>query len=176
MRTSALLAVAALLLTSASTASAQSQTPPSVEVQRPLDRSGYGQIDFGGRFTSVSGDAARYQRYRDLRDGVFLDIPMYHRETDSWWTTIVVRNAGYRDQRYLFTAARPGKVKLRFIYDQTPTFISNDTLTPYAPLPARFAAGHGPGGSGDAPPADREPGPAVLEPDSSRQPWLRSRV
>jgi len=129
------MAVAALLLTSASTASAQAQTPPSVEVQRPLDRSGYGQIDFGGRFTNVSGDAARYQRYRDLRDGVFLDIPMYHRETDNWWTTIVVRNAGYRDQRYLFTAARPGKVKLRFIYDQTPTFISNDTLTPYAPLP-----------------------------------------
>jgi hypothetical protein len=53
----------------------------------------------------------------------------------TWWMNLMVRNAGYRDQRYVLTAARPGKVKFRVLYDQTPTFISNDTRTPYTPRP-----------------------------------------
>lgn len=128
-------AVAALLLASVSPASAQTQTPASFGILYPTNPAGFGQIDFGGRFTGVTGDQARYQRYRDLRDGVFIDMPMYHRETDTWWTSLTVRNASYRDQRYSFTAARPGRVKFRFLYDQTPTFISNDTRTPYTARP-----------------------------------------
>ena len=31
----------------------------------------YGTIDFGGRLTHVDGDEARYQRYRDLRSGLY---------------------------------------------------------------------------------------------------------
>ena len=32
-----------------------------------------GAVDVGGQFTSVSGDEARYQHYRDLRTGVLVD-------------------------------------------------------------------------------------------------------
>ena len=35
-----------------------------------------GSMDFGGRFTSVTGDEARYERYRDLRDGAATDIDL----------------------------------------------------------------------------------------------------
>jgi len=135
MRAHTLTAMAALLLVSVSAASAQPQTPTSFRTLHPTSPGIFGQMDLGGRVTSVTGDEARYQRYRDLRDGVAFDIPFYHRETDNWWTSLQVRSAGYRDQRYVLTAARPGKVKFRFLFDQTPTFISNDTQTPYTPRP-----------------------------------------
>ena len=32
-----------------------------------------GRIDFGVRGTTLDGDAARYERYRDLGDGLFLE-------------------------------------------------------------------------------------------------------
>lgn len=128
-------AVTILFLGCAASSVAQVQSPPSVELLRPANPAVFGQIDFGGRFTTVSGDQARYQRYRDLREGPFVDIPMYHRESETWWTTLKVRNAGYRDQRYELIASWPGRVKLEFLYDNTPTFISNDTATPYSPLP-----------------------------------------
>jgi MtrB/PioB family decaheme-associated outer membrane protein len=135
MRTNVLAAMVALLLASGSAARAQTQTPATFATLHPTNPAVFGQIDFGGRFTGVTGDRARYQRYRDLRDGVFFDMPFYHRETDTWWMNLTVRNAGYRDQRYVLTAARPGKVKFRVLYDQTPTFISDDTRTPYTPRP-----------------------------------------
>jgi len=134
MRTILTMATVAVLFVSGS-ARAQTQTPVSVATLRPANPAIFGQIDFGGRFTGVTGDPARYQRYRDLRDGVFLEMPVYHRETDNWWVSLAVRNAGYRDQRYSMTLARPGQVRLRVLYDQTPTFISGDTRTPYDPRP-----------------------------------------
>lgn len=137
MRTHVLTATVALLLVSvpAALAQTQTQTPAAYATLHPTNPAVFGQIDFGGRFTDVSGDGARYQRYRDLRDGAFLEMPMYYRETDRWWMRVTVRNAGYRDQRYLLTAARPGRVKFRVLFDQTPTFISADTQTPYEPRP-----------------------------------------
>jgi len=135
MRIKGVSTVAAFLVASVTQASGQTQTPPSSDLLRPANPAVFGQLDFGGRFTGVTGDEARYQRYRDLRAGAFVDMPMYHRETDRWWTSFSVRNTGYRDQRYTLTAARPGRVTVRFIYDQTPTFISADTRTPYSPRP-----------------------------------------
>jgi MtrB/PioB family decaheme-associated outer membrane protein len=135
MRSKVLGAMAAVLLTSALTVQAQSQSSPSPELYEPANPNAFGQVDFGGRFTSVSGDEARYQRYRDLRDGVFVDIPAYHRETERWWVDSEIHNVGYRDQQYLFSAAMPGKARFHFIYDQIPTYISRDTRTPYSPLP-----------------------------------------
>ena len=41
--------------------------------RRRLDRVGPATIDFGVRGTSADGDAARYERYRDLGDGLFLE-------------------------------------------------------------------------------------------------------
>ncbi|MBI3048093.1 MAG: MtrB/PioB family outer membrane beta-barrel protein [Acidobacteria bacterium] len=135
MRTTLSTAAALLLLVPGAAARAQTQTPAAFATLHPTNPAVFGQIDFGGRFTTVTGDRARYQRYRDLRDGVFFEMPMFHQETERWWVSLSVRNAGYRDQRYSMTFARPGRVKLRVLYDQTPTFISDDTRTPYEPRP-----------------------------------------
>ena len=68
MRNRLTIATAALLLAVAGRAGAQ-QTPPPAPAPTPPLGALTGSIDFGARITSASGDAARYERYRDLRDG-----------------------------------------------------------------------------------------------------------
>jgi MtrB/PioB family decaheme-associated outer membrane protein len=90
------------------------------------------QIDFGFRAGTVSGDAARWQRYRELRDGPTINRFDYRRETDTWWLASSADHVGYRDQRYVLEAARTGRVQARFLWDQIPLFISQDTRTLYS--------------------------------------------
>ncbi len=125
----------AALLTVVSTAEAQYGAAPSRLFTQPAKPNAFGQIDFGGRVSSVDGDQARYQRFRDLSDGVFFDLTGVHRETDTTVLDASARNVGWKDQRYEVAFRRPGTIRLRLLYDQTPTFISRDTRTPYAELP-----------------------------------------
>ena len=59
-----------------------------------------GSIDFGFRGSSTDGDEARYERYRDLRDGSWTRF-LYGKNTDSYLFDVRAENIGYRDQRYL---------------------------------------------------------------------------
>jgi len=133
----------AVLLLTSSTAQAQYAAAPSRPFMEPVNPALFGQIDFGGRMSSIEGDQARFQRYRDLGDGMFFDLTGFHRETDRMLFDASARNVGWNDQRYEFELQRPGQVRLRFLYDQTPTFISRDTRTPYDPLPGDDGAASG---------------------------------
>lgn len=90
------------------------------------------RIDFGVRVGTVTGDAARWQRYRDLRDGPTINRLDFSRETNAWWLKATADHVGYRDQRFQVEAARIGRVRARFMWDQIPLFISEDTLTLYS--------------------------------------------
>jgi MtrB/PioB family decaheme-associated outer membrane protein len=90
----------------------------------PSPPPGNGSVDFGGQFTSVSGDEARYQRYRDLRTGVMLDGFHYTRERNEWSFSATASHVGYRDQKYTAAAERPGRLKISFSWDQIPLFYS----------------------------------------------------
>ena len=131
MRTLAIMIITALLLsTQAYAQSAPSPAQPETATSallRPFSR-----IEFGGRVSDVDGDAARWQRYRDLRDGATLDVFRYVREADTWWVDIRGDHVGYRDQRYTIEGARAGKLKAFFQWDQIPLFISADTRTLFA--------------------------------------------
>ncbi|MGE0453315.1 MAG: MtrB/PioB family outer membrane beta-barrel protein [Vicinamibacteria bacterium] len=109
---------AALLLASATFASAQQSTSSS------------GTLDLGGRFTSTDGDEARYERYRDLRDGANINL-LYKKQTEDWNFDVKALNAGYRDQRYLLNF-NSSRVKLSLSFDQTPTNYAYYTKTPFA--------------------------------------------
>ena len=67
MRTRCVTTIAALLLASASMAGAQ--TPPT-KPEPPANVPTRGLLDFGYRGGSVTGDEARFERYRDPRPGV----------------------------------------------------------------------------------------------------------
>jgi MtrB/PioB family decaheme-associated outer membrane protein len=130
-----LLAAAGLVMITA--APALAQDPPTLAARTdPVDiarseMSGkiYGAIDFGGRITQVDGDEARFQRYRDLRGGVFANNMLIGRRTADWNFEAQAWNAGYRDQRYLVELQRVGRITASFLWDQIPMFISRDTRT-----------------------------------------------
>ncbi len=130
-----LLLAVGLVLISATLASAQD--PPSlpartdpVEVGRSaMNGKMYGSVDFGGRLNKVSGDEARFQRYRDLRPGLYGTNALAGKRTEDWNIEAQAWNAGYRDQRYQVDFQRVGRLSATFLWDQIPMFISRDTRT-----------------------------------------------
>lgn len=129
----------AAALTLAFAGTARAQDPPTlpaltdpVEIARS-EMSGkiYGSLDFGGRITQVDGDEARFQRYRDLRGGVYANNMLVGRRTEDWNFEAQAWNAGYRDQRYQVDLQRVGRLSASFLWDQIPMFISRDTRMLY---------------------------------------------
>jgi MtrB/PioB family decaheme-associated outer membrane protein len=117
-----------LLLTARGAAFAQAAASASEE--RPLNPD-LRSIDFGGRVTSVDGDEARFERYRDLRDGPAVPKFRFTTERDAWLFSARADNVGYRDQHYAADFQRFGRVKARFDWDQIPLWISQTTRTLY---------------------------------------------
>lgn len=85
----------------------------------------------GTGYTSGS-DEARFQRYRDLRNGPTIDLVNYSRLNEASGFTVHADHVGYRDQRYAIAYNRYGKLKMSFGWDQIPIFYSQDTATLYS--------------------------------------------
>ena len=136
MRTLFILTAALLAATAVP---ARAQDPPSilppvdpVEIGRSaMTGQWYGMVDFGGRVTSVEGDEARFQRYRDLRPGVYATNALAGRRTADWTLEAQAWNIGYLDQRYQVDLQRVGRLTASFLWDQIPLYISADTRTLY---------------------------------------------
>jgi MtrB/PioB family decaheme-associated outer membrane protein len=88
-----------------------------------------GTIDFGVRGLSTTGDEARSQRYRDLRNGAFSRI-LVGRDTDQYRFSLRAENIGYLDQRY-FAGYNSGKANVVFQWDSTPLNYSFQSATPW---------------------------------------------
>jgi MtrB/PioB family decaheme-associated outer membrane protein len=91
-----------------------------------------GRIDVGARVTGISGDQARFQRFRDFGDGAFLETFRWNRERDAWVLSFGADHVGRQDQRYFGEVERPGRLKASFLWDQIPLLISRDTRTLYS--------------------------------------------
>jgi MtrB/PioB family decaheme-associated outer membrane protein len=127
MRTRALILSGALLLASSGLAQAQQMSPLNPLPTSPT----IGRVDFGFRGDSLTGDEARYNRFRDLREGAYLDQFRFNKENGTWLFAASANNVGYRDQRYFAKFASIGKLKASFAWDQVPMFLSRDTRTLY---------------------------------------------
>ena len=103
------------------------QTPqPTPAVPTSLLR---GTVDVGGLFTATDGDEARYERYRDTRDGLYSTFSL-NREHASYVFDANAFHVGYRDQRYnaLF---RNRRIKFNFDWTSIPLNYSYLTRTPF---------------------------------------------
>lgn len=91
------------------------------------------QINFGYRLTTFgeNSDKARFQRYRDLRDGVTLDLFRLNKTTETYSLEFNGDHVGYRDQGFSGSYNKYGKLKMSLGYNQTPLFYSNSTRTLY---------------------------------------------
>src|SRR4030095_2231758 len=95
-----LLTVSVAFLFASVAATAQTPQPtPSATPAPPAQRRVVGTVDFGGLFTTADGDAARYERYRDTRDGVYSGFTL-NRTDDTYLFDASASHIGYRDQRY----------------------------------------------------------------------------
>lgn len=122
----------ALALLFMTPANGQTQTPaPPAQAAEPATGTFANRIDFGARIAGVEGDPARWQRYRDLRDGPVVNRFDFQFDRNDWLVRLGGDHVGYRDQRYQVEAERPGRLRARFLWDQIPLFISQDTLTLY---------------------------------------------
>ena len=103
------------------------------DVSRSLFEPASRQFLIGGRITSVDGDPARYQRYQDQRDGLLFSNFRYSsaKPDGAWDFHARAENVGYRDQEFMGSFSRIGKLSLTGIWQQIPQFYSVDTMTPY---------------------------------------------
>jgi MtrB/PioB family decaheme-associated outer membrane protein len=103
------------------------------EVTRSLFEPTWRQFSIGGRFTSVDGDPARFQRYQDVRDGVLFHDARYATEDPegNWQFQSAADNVGWRDQRYFANYERIGRFAITGLWNEIPQFYSVDTATPY---------------------------------------------
>jgi hypothetical protein len=124
MRNRLMIGTAALLLASATFVGAQDKPQ-----QQTTAGSSSGEVSVGGRFTSTSGDAARYERYQDLRSGVNVNV-LYNKETANWTFDLKGTNIGYRDQSYVANF-NSRKVKFAVLFDQTPLNYMYNSPSPY---------------------------------------------
>src|SRR5262245_29317419 len=108
-------------------------TGPAADISPSLFEQTWHQVEFGGRFSNVDGDPARFQRYTDIRDGVLFTDARYAREdpAGAWLARVAADNVGWRDQRFFGEYERPGRFVISGVWDEIPQFYSVDTKTPY---------------------------------------------
>jgi len=141
MRTKIMMVAALLLVTAGARAqdNGTAASDPQRDVANPAapvagsEFVGPNQIDFGLRGTAfgANSDQARFQRYRDLRDGATLDLFRYTKETKAYKFNLQADHLGYRDQRASASFNDFGNVKATFEFNQTPLFYSTTTQSLY---------------------------------------------
>jgi MtrB/PioB family decaheme-associated outer membrane protein len=124
MRTRTMILTGALLVASASYAQAQDTKPAPAQPAQTVSTFSpkLGTVDFGYRATSFTGDAARYNRYRDLRDGPLINRFRFAKESETTVFRAEANNVGYYDQRYFASLESIGKVKATFEFNSSPLY------------------------------------------------------
>src|ERR1041385_5534637 len=132
MRTKSLMMVAALLLFAAGVCAQDTPKKPPAVSNNP-DFPAVNEIDFGLRGTMFAdgSDEARFQRYRDVRDGGTIDRFRLFKDTNQYRYSVQADHIGYRDQRFSGSYNNYGKVKASFEWNQVPLFYSSTTATLY---------------------------------------------
>jgi MtrB/PioB family decaheme-associated outer membrane protein len=125
MRISKVLSTLALLLIPVIASAQQTPTPDASKKTK-------GWVDFGVRGTTTTGDASRYERYRDLGDGLFLEGFKIEGQKSDWRLDVGGDHIGRKDQRFTGHFVLPGKVKGWAQWDQMPMLMSRTTQTLYS--------------------------------------------
>ena len=125
MRTRTMILTGALLVASASYTQAQDTKPVTPQAAQTTASSftpTLGTVDFGYRASSFTGDVARYNRYRDLRDGPLVNRFRYAKETENTAFRAEANNVGYDDQRYFANLESIGRLKATFEFNSNPLY------------------------------------------------------
>lgn len=76
-----------------------------------------GDVSLGLRTVGSEKDSAKFQEYRDLKDGIFGEVNI-DAESGAYWLSFTGKNIGYDDESYLLTGGRYGLFKYKLFYDE----------------------------------------------------------
>ena len=84
-----------------------------------------------GKLTSVVGNKAKFNEYRDIRDGVYGDVNLKY-DYKKFYVDINAQDIGYDTQRYSVEGGIWGDLRFKLNYDEIPHNITYDAKTLYS--------------------------------------------
>lgn len=133
-------AFALALSTAASVPLGAQQPPPSVPaVPAPAEPASAATpgifdaavVEAGAQITAFGDEPGRFHRYRDLRDGLSLNLATFQRQRETWAFLGSAERVGYRDQRFAVAFDRFGSIHASFEWTQSPLLLSRAARTLY---------------------------------------------
>lgn len=128
------LCVASVPVAAASLAPDQQTAAPAAaaaQASTPAATTTSGTFDLGGRGTTFMGDSARFNQFRDLSNGLYLDNFSTSIEHRGWFADLWGTHAGRRDAVYTGELTRPGRLRVFGSFQSVPWLISDTTKTVY---------------------------------------------
>lgn len=89
-----------------------------------------GEVSLGGRFVDVDGSKAKFNEFRDLKEGIFGNI-FLNNESAVHSLSLEAENIGLDNQSYKLSGARWGVLKYSVYYNETPHNFTYDARTFY---------------------------------------------
>ncbi|MGZ3648571.1 MAG: MtrB/PioB family decaheme-associated outer membrane protein [Syntrophales bacterium] len=90
-----------------------------------------GEVSATGTLTSVVGNKAKFNEYRDVRDGVYGDVKLKY-ESERSYVDLNAKDMGYDTQQYSIRGGMWGDFKFDLNYDELPHNITYDAKTFYS--------------------------------------------
>ena len=90
-----------------------------------------GDVSATGKLTSVVGNKAKFNEYRDVRDGVYGDVNLKY-DYEKYYMNLNARDMGYDTQQYSIEGGIWGDFKFKLNYDEIPHNITYDAKTFYS--------------------------------------------
>ncbi|MBI2363151.1 MAG: MtrB/PioB family outer membrane beta-barrel protein, partial [Elusimicrobia bacterium] len=79
-----------------------------------------GAVDLGGRKLVITGSSDKFNEYRDLRDGLFVDELKLGVGGEAYYAEVEALNGGRKDESYKVEGGRYGKFKAAASFDRMP--------------------------------------------------------
>lgn len=90
-----------------------------------------GEVSATGKLTSVVGNKAKFNEYRDIRDGIYGDVHLRY-DSEKYFSDFTARDMGYDTQRYGLEAGKWGQFKFDLHYEEIPHNFTYDAKTLYS--------------------------------------------
>jgi MtrB/PioB family decaheme-associated outer membrane protein len=107
------------------------ETPPVAPPPPPPDTIS-GDVSIGVGTVDGLDESSKAQEYREIPNGFFLDQFNFAATTKGWHFGLFATDLLQEDQRVLFSAQKPGTLRINAGYDQTPKWFSNTSATLFA--------------------------------------------
>ena len=126
MNSAILILTVLVLITSPLCASAEEKKPEE-------GKTAAGSVSVTGQYADISGNKAKFNEYRDIREGVgaYVGGDVGY-ETEKYFLHGEAGNIGYRDQQYRFEGGQWGRFGLDLFYDQIPHNFTEGAKTIYS--------------------------------------------